>query len=109
MKILKPPKIRHLPGDTRRYGYCSWMVQDRKEYLSIMWARMNGFCKELGFAHECAKGDFIPEPLFYRLGMKANNTVADKFQNWLAFKTQAGMEKPPLVLWWALGRHPCHL
>ncbi len=52
-----------------------------------MWARMNGFCKELGFAHECAKGDFIPEPLFYRLGMKVNNTVADKFQNWLAFKT----------------------
>ena len=26
-------------------------------------------------------------PLFYRLGMKVNNTVADKFQNWLAFKT----------------------
>ena len=52
-----------------------------------MWARMNGFCKELGFAHECTKGDFIPEPLFYRLGMKVNNTVADKFQNWLAFKT----------------------
>ena len=87
MKILKPPKIRHLPGDTRRYGYCFWMMQDRKEYSSIMWARMNGFCKELGFAHECTKGDFIPEPLFYLLGMKANNTVADKFQNWLAFKT----------------------
>ena len=52
-----------------------------------MWARMNGVCKELGFAHECTKGDFIPEPLFYLLGMKANNTVADKFQNWLAFKT----------------------
>ena len=52
-----------------------------------MWARMNGFCKELGFAHECTKGDFITEPLFYLLGMKANNTVADKFQNWLAFKT----------------------
>ena len=48
---------------------------------------MNGVCKELGVAHECTKGDFIPEPLFYLLGMKANNTVADKFQNWLAFKT----------------------
>lgn len=32
------------------------------------------------------KDDYIPESLFYRLGMKANNAVADKFQNWLAME-----------------------
>lgn len=30
------------------------------------------------------KGDYLPESLFYRLGMKANNAVAERFQNWLA-------------------------
>ncbi len=40
-----------------------------KEYYSIMWSRMNGFLKELGFAHMCAKDDFIPESLFYLIGM----------------------------------------
>lgn len=78
---FKAAEISAPSGRRQKIRLLFWMVQDRKEYSSIMWARMNGFCKELGFAHECAKGDFIPEPLFYRLGMKANNTVADKFQN----------------------------
>lgn len=66
------------------FGWCRTENKNGKEYTSIMWARMNGYCKELGFAHECAKEDYIPESLFYRLGMKANNAVAEKFQNWLA-------------------------
>ena len=75
------------------FGWCRTEKKNGKEYSSIMWARMNGFCKELGFAHECAKGDFIPEPLFYRLGMKANNIVANKFQNWLAFDVIPAIRK----------------
>lgn len=54
---------------------------------------MNGFLKEMGFAHECAKEDYIPESLFYRLGMKANNAVADKFQNWLAMEVIPSIRK----------------
>ena len=34
---------------------------------------MNGFSEECGFAHKWAKDDYIPESLFYRLGMKASN------------------------------------
>lgn len=68
------------------FGWCRTEVKNGKEYRSVMWARMNGFLKEMGFAHECAKEDYIPESLFYRLGMKANNSVADKFQNWLAME-----------------------
>ena len=68
------------------FGWCRTEVKNGKEYRSVMWARMNGFLKEMGFAHECAKEDYIPESLFYRLGMKANNAVADKFQNWLAME-----------------------
>lgn len=50
----------------------------------VRWARMNGFLKDFGFAHECAKDDYIPESLFYMLGMKASNEVAKEFQKWLA-------------------------
>ena len=66
------------------FGWSRVEKKNGKEYRSVMWARMNGFLKEMGFAHECAKDDYLPESLFYRLGMKANNAVAERFQNWLA-------------------------
>lgn len=75
------------------FGWCRTEVKNGKEYRSVMWARMNGFLKEMGFAHECAKEDYIPESLFYRLGMKANNAVADKFQNWLAMEVIPSIRK----------------
>lgn len=75
------------------FGWCRTENKNGKEYTSIMWTRMNGYCKELGFAHECAKEDYIPESLFYRLGMKANNAVAEKFQNWLALDVIPSIRK----------------
>lgn len=50
----------------------------------VRWARVNDYCKELGFPHKCGKDDYIPESLFYMLGMKASNKVAQEFQKWLA-------------------------
>lgn len=64
-----------------------------KEYYSIMWSRMNGFLKELGFAHMCAKDDFIQESIFYLLGMKASNDSARKFQMWLATEVIPSIRK----------------
>lgn len=75
------------------FGWSRTEIKNGKEYRSIMWKRMNGFLKEMGFAHECAKNDYIPESLFYRLGMKANNSVADKFQNWLAMEVIPSIRK----------------
>lgn len=75
------------------FGWCRTENKNGKEYTSIMWTRMNGYCKELGFAHSCAKEDYIPESLFYRLGMKANNAVAEKFQNWLALDVIPSIRK----------------
>ena len=39
------------------------------------------------------KDDYIPEPLFYRLGMKANNEAANNYQNWLAFEVIPSIRK----------------
>ncbi len=50
----------------------------------VMWDRFNNFCEGFGFPHKCGKDDFIPETLFYLLGMKASNDTAKEFQMWLA-------------------------
>lgn len=39
------------------------------------------------------KDDYIPESLFYRLGMKASNARAEKFQNWLAMEVIPSIRK----------------
>lgn len=77
--------------DTAR-GF-GWTTVAKSGNEVVRWARMNGFCSELGFPHKCGKDDYIPESLFYRLGMKANNAVADKFQNWLAMEVIPSIRK----------------
>lgn len=66
------------------FGWCRTEIKNGKEYRSVRWATINGYCKEFGFANSLAKDDYIPESLFYRLGMKANNQAAERFQSWLA-------------------------
>lgn len=48
------------------------------------WDRMNEYIKDFGFSPQVGKEDFIPESLFYMLGMKAKNDTAREFQKWLA-------------------------
>lgn len=56
--------------------------KNNKEY--IRWETMNCYCRELGFSQDVGKEDYIPESLFYLLGMKASNKTAQDFQKWLA-------------------------
>ncbi len=66
------------------FGWIRTETKGDKQYTSVLWSRMNKFCEDFGFAHKCAKDDFIPESLFYLLGMKASNDKAREFQMWLA-------------------------
>lgn len=59
-------------------------AREKNNKVYVMWDRFNSFINELGFPHKCGKDDYIPESLFYRLGMKANNERAQHFQGWLA-------------------------
>ncbi|QEZ68025.1 hypothetical protein D4A35_03385 [Paraclostridium bifermentans] len=52
----------------------------------VRWSRINEYLQEFGFDHKWAKDDYIPESLFYMLGMKANNKTAQDFQKWLAME-----------------------
>ena len=68
------------------FGWTQTQNKNRKKYTSVRWETLNGWCRTFGFPNSLGKDDYIPESLFYRLGMKANNAVADKFQNWLAME-----------------------
>lgn len=54
----------------------------------VRWERVNRYLSEFGFIPTCGDGvkagDFLPENMVYRLGFKANNEVAQKFQTVLA-------------------------
>lgn len=69
-----------------------WLEQ-RNNKLYPRWRTINGFINDLGFSQEVAKDDFIPETLFYLLGMKASNETARKFQMWLATEVIPSIRK----------------
>lgn len=50
----------------------------------VRWARVNNYLHEFGFSQHVGKDDFLPENMVYRLGFKASNEVAQKFQAVLA-------------------------
>lgn len=45
----------------------------------VRWERVNGYLENMGFPHLVGK-EFIPENVFYRLGMKGENEAAQQFQ-----------------------------
>lgn len=50
----------------------------------VRWNRVNNYLPSN--SPQVAKGDFIPEPLVYKLAFKASNQVAEQFQDWLAIE-----------------------
>lgn len=53
-------------------------IKNKKEY--IRWERVAQYLKEIAFP-TCGENDYIPENVFYKLCMKADNEVAKKFQD----------------------------
>ena len=66
------------------FGFIKTEIKNGKEYVSIRWKRINDYLEEFNFRPQVGEGDFIPESIFYLLGMKAKNEIAKKFQLWLA-------------------------
>lgn len=64
----------------RGLGFTKTETKNGTEYTTIRWERVFGYLKEFGFDHKWSKNNFIPENVFYRLAMKANNEVAEAFQ-----------------------------
>lgn len=50
----------------------------------VRWRTVNHYLRGFGFSQDVAKDDFLPENMVYRLGFKASNEVAQRFQAVLA-------------------------
>lgn len=68
-------------------------TQEKNGKTYAKWERMNGYISEIGFSPQVGKDDYIPESLFYMLGMKANNKTAQEFQRWLAMDVIPSIRK----------------
>lgn len=81
----------NLEDVARGLGFEKTEMKNGKEYKSIRWATIKKYLEEIGFdnllskdlkvIHTSVENDFIPENVFYKLCMKANNEVARKFQD----------------------------
>lgn len=77
----------------RGLGFTQTQNKNGVEYTSVRWERVEQYLAEFGFPHKWGKDSFIPENIFYRLAMKANNPVAEKFQALVADKIIPSVRK----------------
>lgn len=79
--------------DTAKGFGWTYKRADRGNKEFIRWNTINEYLKELGMSQEVATDDYIPESLFYMLGMKASNETAKKYQRWLAIDVIPSIRK----------------
>lgn len=72
-------------------GY-GWTKVANSGNTVVRWSRVKGFLEEFGVT-TCGHDDYIPESVFYLLGMKASNDTAKKFQMWLATEVIPSIRK----------------
>ncbi|WP_045172436.1 phage antirepressor KilAC domain-containing protein [Acidaminococcus intestini] len=78
----KKTGIAYLNAEDVARGFGFTREKNGVEY--VMWDRVNRYLAEFGFSTQVRKNDFLPENMVYRLGFKANNEVAQRFQAVLA-------------------------
>ncbi|CAJ2232132.1 phage antirepressor [Companilactobacillus paralimentarius] len=59
------------------------ITSNSKGYTNVRWNRVNEYLNSAKSGRKVSKGDFITEPQFYKLAIKANNATAEKFQDWV--------------------------
>ncbi|MDO6353555.1 phage antirepressor KilAC domain-containing protein [Caloramator sp. CAR-1] len=69
--------------DAEKVAKCLGITQKKNGIEYVRWERVNEYLK---VSPQVGKGSFIPEPAVYKLAFKANNEVAEKFQDWLAIE-----------------------
>ena len=65
------------------------IVESNGKY--VRWQRVNKYLGENSPLVE--KGDFITEPQFYKLAIKANNETAERFQDWVTTEVLPSIRK----------------
>ena len=89
------------------------IVSSAKGYTNVRWSRVNEYLNSattgrkiskvefdaeqaaigLTTGRKISKGDFITEPQFYKLAIKANNETAEQFQDWVICEVLPSIRK----------------
>ena len=69
------------------------IVSKAKGYTNIRWSRVNDYLDSAKSGRKIQKGDFITEPQFYKLAIKANNETAERFQDWVTSEVLPAIRK----------------
>ena len=77
----------------RGWGFVQVQQKHGKQYESIRWETINRYLADFGFPRQVGESDFLPESMVYRLGFKANNSTAQKFQSLLADEVLPAIRK----------------
>lgn len=59
----------------------------------VRWSRVNEYLRLSTSGQQLKRGDFITEPQFYKLAIKANNQVAERFQDWVTDEVLPSIRK----------------
>lgn len=78
----KKTGVAYLNAEDVAKGFGFTRFKGNTEY--VRWDRVNSYLNRFGAYPRVGKGDFLPENIVYRLGFKANNETAHKFQSVLA-------------------------
>lgn len=84
MKLDNGEEVFDVETVARSLGLISVSAKSGRKYENVRWTRVNEYLKLANTEYEVKKGDFISEPMVYKLAFKANNEVAENFQDWLA-------------------------
>ena len=64
------------------------LTETKKGVLYVRWRTLKNYLSQ-----KVAKGDFITEPQFYKLAIKANNETAERFQAWVTEEVLPSIRK----------------
>lgn len=73
------------------FGFGLTKISKGKEY--VRWERVNEYLGLSTSGQQIKRGDFITEPQFYKLAIKANNQIAEKFQDWVTSEVLPSIRK----------------
>ena len=88
VKIENGESLFDVESVARSLGFTE--IKKGKEY--VIWKRVNKYLEKY-LSTPVSKTDFIPEPMVYKLAFKANNPLAEKFQDWLAVEVLPTIRK----------------
>lgn len=83
---VNPDDSIEFDAEQAAIGLGLYETKNGKAY--VIWKRVSKYLSTL-----VSKGDFITEPQFYKLAIKANNEAAEKFQDWVTSEVLPSIRK----------------